>query len=133
VGICPQTQYPSSARLIIPALARSARTLLSNSVMAGVVAFIFSTVIITLLGEIVPQAYFSRHAMRTAYFLSPVLRVYQILLFPVAKSTAILLDKWLGHEAVQFFQEKDFEEILKLHIKSTRQIFGSQKSISCLP
>ena len=32
-------------------------TLLSNSVMAGVVAFMFSTLIITLFGEIIPQAY----------------------------------------------------------------------------
>ena len=41
-------------------------TLLSNSVMAGVAAFMFSTFIITFLGEIMPQAYFSRHAMQTA-------------------------------------------------------------------
>ena len=34
-------------------------TLLSNSVMAGVAAFVFSTLIITFLGEIIPQAYFS--------------------------------------------------------------------------
>src|ERR1700732_4106087 len=34
-------------------------TLLSNSVLAGVGAFLFSVVAITLLGEILPQAYFS--------------------------------------------------------------------------
>ena len=37
-------------------------TLLSNSVLAGVAAFLFSTVVITLVGEIAPQAYFSRNA-----------------------------------------------------------------------
>ena len=58
-------------------------TLLSNSVMVGAVAFIFSTFIITFFGEIIPQAYFSRHAMRTASLLSPALRFYQIMLFPV--------------------------------------------------
>ena len=35
-------------------------TLLSDSVLAGVGAFVFSTIIITLFGEIIPQAYFSR-------------------------------------------------------------------------
>lgn len=50
--------------------------LLSNSVMAGVMAFLFSTVIITLFGEIAPQAYFSRHALRMASALAPVLRFY---------------------------------------------------------
>jgi len=93
-------------------------TLLSNSVMAGMIAFLFSTLIITLFGEIIPQAYFSRHALKVASFLSPVLRFYQILLFPVAKTTAIVLDKWLGPEALQFFKEKDFRELLKIHMNS---------------
>jgi hypothetical protein len=93
-------------------------TLLSNSVMAGVIAFVFSTVIITFFGEIIPQAYFSRHALKTASLLSPVLRFYQILLYPVAKTTAIALDKWLGDEAIQFFDEKDFRQLLKIHVKA---------------
>jgi CBS domain containing-hemolysin-like protein len=95
-------------------------TLLSNSVMVGAVAFIFSTFVITFLGEIIPQAYFSRHALKTASLLSPVLRFYQILLFPVAKPTAVALDKWLGPEAVQFIKEKDFRELLKIHIYSEK-------------
>lgn len=36
-------------------------TMLADSVMAGVLAFLFSTVVITALGEIGPQAYFSRN------------------------------------------------------------------------
>ena len=93
-------------------------TLLSNSVMVGAVAFIFSTFIITFFGEIIPQAYFSRHALKTASLLSPVLRFYQFLLFPVAKPCAVILDKWLGAEAVQFFNEMDFRELLKVHMDS---------------
>ena len=36
--------------------------LLSESVLAGIGGFIFSTVGITFFGEIIPQAYFSRNA-----------------------------------------------------------------------
>jgi len=93
-------------------------TLLSESVMAGIMAFLFSTFAITIFGEIIPQAYFSRHALKVASLLSPALRFYQILLFPVAKPTAVVLDKWLGPEAVQFIKEKDFRELLKIHIES---------------
>ncbi|MGB5965907.1 MAG: CNNM domain-containing protein, partial [Sulfurimonadaceae bacterium] len=71
-------------------------TLLSNSVMAGAMAFLFSTVIITLFGEIAPQAYFSRHALRMASALAPILRLYQLLLWPLAKPSAKVLDLWLG-------------------------------------
>jgi len=63
-------------------------TLLSESVMVGAVAFLFSTFVITIFGEIIPQAYFSRHALRVGSLLSPVLRFYQILLFPVVETTS---------------------------------------------
>ena len=92
--------------------------LLSNSVMAGVIAFIFSTCVITCLGEIIPQAYFSRNALKTASLLTPILRFYQILLYPFAKPTAFFLDKWLGSEAIGYFKEKDFRELIKMHVDS---------------
>ena len=55
-------------------------TLLSDSVLAGISAFLFSTVAITLFGEIGPQAYFSRHAKKMASRLTPLLRFYQWIL-----------------------------------------------------
>lgn len=91
-------------------------TLLSNQVLLGVGAFMFSTVFITLFGEIVPQAYFSRNALRLAGLLSPVLKIYQIVLYPVAKPAAILLDRWLGIEDVQLYKEKQFKEMIALHV-----------------
>jgi hypothetical protein len=93
--------------------------LLANSVLAGVFAFLFSTIIITFLGEIIPQGYFYRHSLRMASLLSPVLRFYQIVLYPVAKPTAMLLDLWLGPESIQFFAERDFREVIKKHMESS--------------
>ncbi len=94
--------------------------LLSGSVLTGVMAFLFSTVLITIFGEIIPQAYFSRNAIRVGALLSPVLRFYQIVLFPVAKLTAIILDKWLGKEGIHFYRERDLREIIKLHVESPK-------------
>ena len=67
--------------------------------------------IITFFGEIIPQAYFSRHALRMASMLAPVLRFYQFALYPVAKPTSLLLDAWLGKESVQFFGEQNIHPI----------------------
>lgn len=92
-------------------------TLLSSQVLAGVAAFLFSTVFITIMGEIVPQAYFSRHALKTAALLSPVLRIYQVLLYPFAKPTALLLDMWLGREGIHFYKERDLREMIEIHVK----------------
>ena len=107
-------------------------TLLSNSVLVGLYAFMFSTIVITFLGEIVPQAYFSRNAMRAASWLSPVIRLYQLILYPVAKPTALVLDKWLGPEGIQFFNEKDLRELLSLHIKAPETDIGRLEGTGAL-
>lgn len=91
-------------------------TLLSNSVMTGLVAFFFSTILITFLGEIAPQAYFSRHAMRMGSALAPLLRGYQYLLYPVAKPSAMVLDKWLGKEGISYFREQDLHTVIRKHM-----------------
>lgn len=92
-------------------------TLLSNSVLAGVFAFLFSTVAITFLGEIIPQAYFSRNALRMASLLGPVLRVYQFILYPVAKPSARMLDAWLGKESPEYFREQVIRDMLLRHVE----------------
>jgi metal transporter CNNM len=90
-------------------------TLLSDSVLAGIGAFAFSAVAITLLGEIFPQAYFSRNALAmTARFL-PFLNVYRIVLYPVAKPTAMLLDWWLGAEGIAYMREQDIRHMIERH------------------
>ena len=53
-----------------------------------------------------------------ASILSPVLRFYQLLLYPVSKPVAKMLDYWLGPEGIKYFQEKDLREIIKRHIES---------------
>ena len=94
-------------------------SLLSESVFAGVGGFLFSTVGITFFGEIIPQAYFSRHALKVGALLAPVMRFYQILLYPVAKGCAVVLDGWIGPEGPVFYRERDIEIILEKHIKET--------------
>jgi hypothetical protein len=93
--------------------------LLSDSVMTGVGAFFFSTFAITLFGEITPQAYFSRHALKMTSLLLPVFRLYQCILYPIAKPSAIMLDKWLGEEGIQYFRERDLRELIKKHIEAS--------------
>ena len=107
-------------------------TLISNSVLAGVSAFVFSTVIITFFGEIIPQAYFSRNAMRMAARLERVVRFYQWVLFPVAKPSAMMLDKWLGKEMIEYFRERDLKRILGAHIEADEAELQAVEGIGAL-
>jgi metal transporter CNNM len=90
--------------------------LLADSILTGVVAFAVSTVGITLFGEIVPQAYLSRHAYLVGGILAPVVRVYRALLYPVAWPTARMLDLLVGKEGLGLFREEDLREMLRLHV-----------------
>ena len=107
-------------------------TLLSNSVLAGVGAFLFSTVAITLMGEIAPQAYFSRNALRMGALLSPVLRFYQFMLYPVAKPTAMVLDWWLGKESIQYFRERQLRQVIRKHLEASESDIDRLEGVGAL-
>lgn len=100
--------------------------LLTDSVLTGVGGFAFSTAGITFFGEIIPQAYFSRHALRIGAKLIPFVRVYQIFLYPVAKPCALILDGWIGPEGPSYYREKDLEMILEQHIREESEISATE-------
>lgn len=100
--------------------------------MAGVTAFFFSTFLITFAGEIAPQAYFSRHAMRMGSLLAPLLRFYQLLLYPVAKPSAVVLDWWLGEEGIRYFRERDLRTVIRKHIEAEESDVDRLEGIGAL-
>jgi metal transporter CNNM len=106
--------------------------LLTQSLLTGVGAFLFSTVCITVFGEILPQAFFARHALRAGPFFVPLVRITQTLLFPVAKPTALLLDRWLGKESVNYFKEDELRFMLMRHIRSNVSDLGRLESLGAL-
>jgi metal transporter CNNM len=97
-------------------------TLLSDSVLAGVGAFVFSAFAITLLGEIFPQAYFSRNALAMTSRFLPFLNFYRLVLYPVAKPTAMVLDWWLGHEGIPYMREQEIRHMIARHATAGGEI-----------
>ncbi|MGR8920026.1 MAG: DUF21 domain-containing protein [Gammaproteobacteria bacterium] len=107
-------------------------TLLTGSVLAGASAFVFSTVFITAIGEILPQAYCSRNALTVAARLAPLLRAYQLLLYPVVKPSAMLLDAWLGREGLTLYRERDLKELLRQHMLAVDSDIGRTEAIGAM-
>jgi hypothetical protein len=97
-------------------------TLLSDSLLTGLGAFFFSAFAITLLGEIIPQAYFSRNALRMTPRFLPFLLFYRAILFPLARPTATLLDWWLGAEGMAYPREQDIRQLIARHGASGGEI-----------
>jgi metal transporter CNNM len=107
-------------------------TLLAESVLTGVLSFLFSTLAITLAGEILPQAYFSRHALRMAAILAPMLWVYRILLWPACWPLGKLLDAWVGREGIPWFREAELREILRHHAATEGSEVGRVEAIGAI-
>ena len=107
-------------------------TLLSDSVLAGVSAFLFSTIAITIIGEITPQAYFSRNALKMGSILSPIVRFYQFLFYVVAKPTGLVLDAWLGKEGITYFEESELRNIIRSHITAEEADLNHVEGIGAL-
>ncbi|MBU2871921.1 CNNM domain-containing protein [Colwellia sp. E2M01] len=107
-------------------------TMLSDSVLTGVSAFLFSTIAITIIGEITPQAYFSRHALKMGSLLAPVIRFYQFLFYPVAKPTALILDGWLGKEGITYLEESELRNIIRQHITAEEADLNQVEGIGAL-
>ncbi len=103
--------------------------LLIDSLFPVFFAFIFSTVVITLFGEIMPQAYFAQNALKSSKLFVPIIRFYQFLLFPIAKPSGLLLDVLLGKEETIFFEEDQIKVFLKHHAQSEQTDVGLLESL----
>jgi len=70
--------------------------------------------------------------MRMGSLLAPLLRFYQLLLYPVAKPSAFVLDRWLGEEGIRYFKERDFHTLIHKHIESEETDVGRLEGIGAM-
>lgn len=93
----------------------SALSIFLGSITSGIIAGIISTGLIVVLGEIIPQALFSRFALNLGYRTVWIVRIFQTLFFPVAAPLAWMLDKLLGEETPAIWSKRELKEIIKDH------------------
>ena len=87
---------------------------------SGVVGVIASTLLLTIVGEIIPQAVCNRHALRYGAMFVPVVQVFIVLFYVVCKPIALCLDLALGAEIGTFYSRAQFVKLLSLHVASNR-------------
>lgn len=83
--------------LLVNVAVVSATSLVLESAMNGILAGLLSTLLIVILGEITPQALFSRQALLFCGVLTPVMRIMIIGTYPVSKPLQLLLDRMFRH------------------------------------
>lgn len=90
-----------------------------GSITVGLVAVVASTGLITLFGEIIPQAVFSRHALNLSAKIVWLVRIFIVVLYPICRPISSMLDWALGEELPTIYSRQELVNILEEHSEST--------------
>lgn len=96
----------------------SALSIFLGSIATGVLAGFMATTLIFLLGEIIPQAVISRHALAFGARTAWIVRILLIILFPLCGPIAYVLDKALGREIPTIFSKGELLSVIEEHERS---------------
>lgn len=101
--------------LIGNVLVISVLSIFLDSLLPGVIAALLSTLLITIFGEIIPQAIFARFAMELGSRLIWLVQLIIWALYPVAFPLAWVLDHLLGQEEPTYYSRMELIKILEEH------------------
>ncbi len=97
----------------------SATSLVLEHRFNGLIAGFASTLLIVVFGEILPQAFFLKQALKITSRLAGVLRIMNIITYPVSKPLQMLLDEVFGPELAKLHSRRELGMIISDHIAST--------------
>jgi metal transporter CNNM len=86
-----------------------------GNIASGVVAGVVATGLILAFGEIIPQASFTRHAMKFGAKTAWLVKILIILMYPVCAPIGWVLDKMLGEELPTVYSRKELISIIEEH------------------
>jgi len=87
-------------------------SILMADLTSGFLGFIISTLVIVLLGEIVPQSVCSRHALAIGSRTVWLVYIFLYLLFPLAYPISVFLDRLLGEEVGTIYSKNELKKII---------------------
>ncbi len=93
----------------------SALSLVLDSVYHGIIAGVLTTILITIFGEILPQAILARYALRIGARFIGLVRLIMIILYPVCAPVAWALDRVLGEEIPTIYTKSELAKLIEEH------------------
>ena len=89
--------------------------ILSASITSGLVGALLSTGFIVIFGEIMPQSVCSRYGLLIGAHTVGIVRLFVIVLWPVAYPISYVLDWVLGDEMGVIYNRHELERLVELH------------------
>lgn len=93
----------------------SASSLLLEHHFNGLIAGIVSTILIVIFGEVLPQAWFVRFALRFCAFFIPLLKLTIVVTYIISKPLQLVLDRLITHEAHSLHSRDELGMIIGEH------------------
>ncbi len=103
-------------------------TLLVDSLVGGLAAGIATTALMTIFGEIIPQAIFARHSYRLSRYFFWLLDILFVVLYPVAKPVSIGLNHFLGAELPAMFSREELTHLVEEHAQDAGSTIDADES-----
>ncbi|XP_063699850.1 unextended protein [Culicoides brevitarsis] len=95
-------------------LVNSTFTILLDGLTSGLLAVVFSTLLIVVFGEITPQAICSRHGLAVGAKTIWVTKAVMLITFPLSYPTSKILDYLLGEEIGNVYNRERLKELVKV-------------------
>jgi metal transporter CNNM len=86
-----------------------------GSIASGFIAGLVATGLIVIFGEIIPQATFSRYALKVGAKTAWLVKIFIIVFFVICYPIAWVLDKVLGDEMTTIYSKKELMKIVEEH------------------
>ncbi len=110
-----------STLLLGNVLVNSALAIFLGSLVIGPIAVILSTFLIVLFGEIVPQSFFAKYALKFSAKSIWLVKIFIWILYPLTYPVAFFLDKILGGELPSVYSKKELKLFLEQQHKFHEQ------------
>lgn len=111
-----RTHLTLAAILLTNVAAVSATSLVLEQKLVGFLAWIISTILIVVLGEIVPQAFFLKDPLKWTSRLANVLKIMIFITYPLSRPLEMLLDYLLPHRKSALQTRSELGLLISEHI-----------------
>mmetsp|Transcript_12945 Transcript_12945/g.19982 ORF Transcript_12945/g.19982 Transcript_12945/m.19982 type:complete len:737 (-) Transcript_12945:116-2326(-) len=95
----------------------SGLSIVSASIFSGLIGLLVSTGVITIFGEIIPQAICCRYGLQIGEATIPLVKILVILFYPICKPLSWVLDKVLGREIGTTYSSSEMTKLIEMHVQ----------------
>ena len=113
------THLTLASILLTNVAAVSATSLVLDQRFNGWIAGLLSTLLIVILGEIIPQALFSKNPLAWSSIFAPVLKAMIAVTFVISKPLQLLLDKLFPYQRAKLQSRRELGLLITEHLSDS--------------